>query len=69
MKSNQGRYDGAVARNLGNAEKRAEAPTGNPYKGLDLKAAKLKLGIRKYDDQFDARVGALILAGKKAGAK
>lgn len=69
MKSRHNRYDGAVARNLGNAEKRAEAPAGNPYKGLDLKAAKLKLGIRKDDDQFDARVGALLLAGKKAGAK
>ena len=69
MKSNQGRYDGAVARNLGNAERRAAGAEGNPYKGMDLKAAKLRLGIRKDDDQFDTRVGALVLAGKKAGAK
>ena len=69
MKSNQGRYDGAVARNLGNAEKRATDSKGNPYKGLSLESARLRLGIRKDDDQFDTRVNALILAGKKVGAK
>ena len=69
MKSNQVRYDGAVARNLGNAEKKATSSEGNPYKGLELQAAKLRLGIRKDDDQFDTRVGALVLAGKKVGAK
>jgi hypothetical protein len=69
MKSRHNRYDGAVARNLGNAERQATSAEGNPYKGVDLRSAKLRLGIRKDDDQFDTRVGALVLAGKKAGAK
>lgn len=69
MKSRHNRYDGAVVRNLGNAERRATSAEGNPYKGMDLQSAEMRLGIRKDDDQFASRVAALVAAGKKVGAK
>jgi hypothetical protein len=36
----------------------------NPYRGLDVEGAKRRLGIRKTDDSYDARVSALVSTTK-----
>lgn len=72
MKSST-RYDGAVERNLTNAERRKATKNGPltkgkpyigngpaEYSGKRLDVAKTMLGIRKLDDRFDARVEALV---------
>lgn len=64
MKSKQLRYDRAVTRNLGNAEAAARRSKTHPYRGLDVEAAKQRLGIRKTDDSYDARVSALVSTTK-----
>lgn len=46
------RYEGAVERNLNNAERQ----TKPKYKGLSLDRAKSMLGIRQADTRFDQRV-------------
>lgn len=64
MKSKQLRYDRAVTRNLGNAEAAVRRSDINPYRGLDVEGAKRRLGIRKTDDSYDARVSALVSTPK-----
>ena len=66
------RYDGAVERNLSNAERRKKANIASPetmngrtskianYNGKRLEVAKTMIGIRKDDDRYDARIAALI---------
>lgn len=77
MKSST-RYDGAVERNLANAEhrkKQDQAPlTGGhkpyvgrgpaKYTGKRLDVAKTMLGIRKDDSRFDDRIAALVKGDK-----
>lgn len=76
MKSST-RYDGAVERNLTNAERRKATKNGPltkgkpyigkgpaDYNGKRLDIAKTMLGIKKSDDRFDARIAALVKGDK-----
>ena len=71
MKSKD-RYDGAVERNVKNAERRKKAGIISPetangrtskiacYTGKRLEAAKMMLGIKPDDARFDERVKGLV---------
>lgn len=74
MKSST-RYDGAVERNLSNAERRKATKYSNvgnkpyagngpvDYAGKRLDIAKSLLGIREDDNRFDERIEALTKKG------
>ena len=72
---NDKKYKEAAERNLNNAERRLRGSKHGKYsmeyiianyKNLSLSAAKMKLGIRKTDPEFDKRIAHMLLAIPKA---
>jgi len=69
MKPKDQKYTEAVERNLFNAEPPANIRVSgdHKYRGLTIRAAKVRLGIRRADSAYDTRVAALVGDKRSAG--